>query len=735
MGTELKNFSNDTVRGMAAMLLALPPSVAYGLVIYAPLGAGFSGVAALSGIIGTVCMGLIVPLFGGARRLVSAPSAPAAAVLSVFVADLVKHGTIPIDVIPVYITCISILLAILQIIIGQTGGGNVIKYIPYPVVSGYLSSVSVLIILRQIPRLLGIPRGSYFMAGVLTPQLWRWDSITIGAVTVATMIITPRVTKKVPPVFIALALGVTTFFIIAWFNPSLYTLEHNPLIIGKISASIQDIAGNISHRWSLFPMLPLNISTVNIFLIPAVTLSILLCISTLNACMVLDTLTLQRHNSNKELTAQGIGNLIAALLCGIPGTGLIGPTMMNYRKESTNRIADFIVGICALLVLLFFGQLVQWIPLSALAGILMVVSVRLIDTKNFTLLKNKSTVLDFLIIILVIISAVFFGLLTAAGVGIFVAILLFLRQQMRNSVIRKKSFGNELFSKKIRLSKEIKVLEQKGRSTLILELQGQLFFGTTEQLIVKILPYLSQCKYIVLDMARVQSVDFTGAAMLKQILGWLEAKQGFLLFSSIPNRLPTGEYTKDYLKNLQLEETNYLKFFDSLDAALEWQEDQILLEGNIITGADAKNLDMEDLELLLGFSKNSVETLKLSLTERNYLPNETIFKMGDTGDEMYIVRRGLVKIMLPINDDKKHHLATVGQGGIFGEIAFIDNIRRSADAISQENTSLYILSREKFNMVTERHPEIAGKFFERLALIIGNRLRQSNTEFRVYQEN
>ena len=144
--------SGDIFGGTAAMLVALPSAIAFGLIIYAPLGAEFSSKAAIGGIMGTVALGLIAPLLGGTSRLVTAPCAPAAAVLAVFVGELLKKGTISPDVIPVYITLVALFAGILQVILGKIGGGKFIKYIPYPVVAGYLSGVGVLIFTGQLPK-------------------------------------------------------------------------------------------------------------------------------------------------------------------------------------------------------------------------------------------------------------------------------------------------------------------------------------------------------------------------------------------------------------------------------------------------------------------------------------------------------------------------------------------------------------------------------------------------------
>ncbi len=285
----LENIRGDFMGGIAAMLVSLPSTIAYGLMSFAPLiayNATYASMAAIGAIIGTVAFSIISPLFGGTKGLVSSPSAAAAAVLSVFVAELAKKGTIPIDVIPVYVTLLTLFAGLMQIVIGNFGGGKFIKYIPFPVISGYLSGVSVLIIMGQLPKLLGLPKDIKLSAGILQFNIWNWQYICIGVVSMVSMYLSIKYIKKIPSAIIALSAGITTYWLIALFNPALAHIQNNHLIIGELSSSTSDIFGNIYHRWSLFSQI--NLDSLIVILVPGITLSLLLSINSLNTCIVLD---------------------------------------------------------------------------------------------------------------------------------------------------------------------------------------------------------------------------------------------------------------------------------------------------------------------------------------------------------------------------------------------------------------------------------------------------------------
>lgn len=729
---DTSNWVGDIMGGAASMLVALPSAIAFGLIIFAPLGKEFSGQAALGGIIGTVMLGLISPLAGGTKKLVTAPCAPAAAVLSVFVAEMLSAGTVPKEVIPAYVTLVALLSGSFQILVGYLGGGKIIKYIPYPVVAGYLSGVGVLIFSAQLPKMLGITEKISFWGALVSFNLWQWQAIVIGLVTIVMMVSAPKITTKIPGSIIALSAGVAAYFGLALFDSSLFLMEGNKFIIGAISASITDLTGTVTTNFANFASI--DFSQIGNLVIPFLTLSILLSIDTLKTCVVLDALTYSRHNSNKELIGQGLGNLGSALVCGIPGAGTMGATLVNLNSGARTQYSGMFVGITALLVLLLFGNLVAWIPTSALAGILIVVGIRMIDKKSFSLLKSKLTIIDFLVILAVIVAAVGTSLITAAGVGIAFAIILFLREQIRSSVIRRKMTGDKKFSKKIRLQEEMDVLTEHGSKTLIIELQGQLFFGTTDQLLNELEASISKNKFLILDMKRVVSLDFTAVNMLKQILARLKNNGGTLIFTSVPLSLPTGQNIRDYLRDLGLAEADNLKFFDSQDDALEFTENALLHEFYTVADSESRALSIEEIELFYDFPPEALKTISSVMKTKSYQDGEKIFSIGDKSDEILFIAKGAVKITLPLSGGSFHTLVSFAQGNFFGDMSFLDEGVRSADALADGPVDLYILSRSDFDKISRSDSAVAGLFFERLALTISNRLRHSNVEVKALQE-
>ena len=483
------------------MLVALPSAIAFGVTIFSPLGGSYAAQGAIAGILGTTALGIVASSFGGTKRLISAPCAPAAAVLAALAIGFSDKGVAPESAL-LMLTLVGLICGVLQVTFGAVGLGRLIKYMPFPVVSGYLSGVGLIIILSQIPKFLGVPKGTGFWDSLSSLSSWQWQGIAVGAVTVAVMLLAPKFTKVVPAAILGLTAGVLTYFGLALADKNLLALSGNPLIVGPLGGSGEGLGEAILGRWkSIGGLRPADVWNV---IIPGATLAVLLSIDTLKTCVVLDALTRSRHDSNRELIGQGLGNLATTAIGGVQGAGQMGATLVNISSGGQTRRSGLIEGVLALGAFLVLGSLIAWVPIAALAGILIVIGFRMFDRHSLQLLKSRSTILDFVVIVAVVVVAETISLIAASGVGIALAILLFIREQIGGSVVRRKAYGKEMFSKQVRLPAEMAILEKHGEATVILELQGSLFFGTTDQLLSALEPELGRRTYVILDMRRVQ---------------------------------------------------------------------------------------------------------------------------------------------------------------------------------------------------------------------------------------
>ena len=716
---------DDFWGGLAAMLVALPSAIAFGVAMLAPLGGAFSAQGALAGMLGATALGLVASAWGGAPRLITAPCAPAAAVLSALAIELSGHGAAP-GAIMLMLVVTALVAGVLQVLFGVVGLGRLIKYMPYPVVSGYLTGVGLIIVLSQIPKILGASGGPGWHVALVSPGLWSWQSIVVGAITIAVMTLAPRFTRAVPAAILALAAGVLAYFGLALLDPALLTLTDNALVVGSLGGKGPGFLEALDGRWTAVGALAW--SDVYLLLVPAATLAVLLSIDTLKTCVVLDALTRSRHDSNRTLIGQGLGNMAAAALGGMAGAGTMGATLVNLTSGGRTRWSGLIEGGLSLAAFLVLASVLAWVPIGALAGILIVIGIRMFDRASLNFLNSRDTILDFAVIATVVVVALSVGLIAASGAGIVLAIALFVREQVGGSVVARKAYGNSMFSKRVRTTAEMEILEKQGGQTVVFELQGSLFFGTTDNLYTALEPELATRRYVVLDFRRVQSVDVTATHLLHQIEDRLTESHALLLFSCLPPRVPSGRDIRRYFQEVGLAPAERrAQVFDEVDDALEWIEDRLIEQAQMAPVQETV-LELRDMEL---FSRRKAETLaalESSMDQRSYRAGERIFARGDGGDEIYLIRRGSVRIMLPFDQARGRHLASFGRGGLFGEMAFLDHQPRSADAIAFTDCELYALSRQRFDVLIEHHKLLGLNLMEGLAHLLAARLRRADAE-------
>ena len=715
------------------MLVALPASLAFGVAIVAPLGPTYSGAGALSGLLGAFAMGTIAATLGGAPRLVSAPCAPAAAVMGALALALSTDPHRDPSSTLLLLSLAALISGALQILYGVLGGGTLIKYIPYPVVTGYLSGVAIVIFLKQLPSFLGLPKGISMGAGVVDPTTWNPVSLIVGIATIGATLLAPRLTKSVPAPILGLLAGVAAYFGLAFRDQTLMALQGNPLLIGPLSAGTSFWAG-LGTRLSALP----RVEAADLVAIigPALTLSILLSIDTLKTCVVVDALTRSRHDSNREVRAQGLANIVSAAIGGIPGAGTSGATLMNLASGASTWRSGAIAGGLALIAYLVLGPVLAWAPIPALSALLLLVAARMFDWKSLGLVRQRSTVVDFGVIASVIGVAVFVDLIAASATGVFLSILLFTREHVRRRVIHRKVYGDQVSSRRKRLPAEVTILKRRGHEVVVAELQGDLFFGTTDQLLTELEPDLGACRYLILDLRRIDSIDFTGVHLLQQIEPRIQERGGRLLYSNLPRALPSGIAGRDYFAEVGLVSSSKSKrLFPQLTDALEWAEDAILADER--KGAEAQEdlLNLGEIEFLKGRKAETMRELEQAAAARHYEGGQPIFTQGDKGDELFLIRRGRIRISFSAGKDEAFHVATFGRGDFFGDMAFLDSGIRSADAVAETPTDLYAITRSQFDAIADKHPRLGQQFLGGLARALALRLRLADGEIRALEDS
>jgi SulP family sulfate permease len=511
---------NDFFGGLTAAVVALPLALAFGVQ---------SGMGAIAGLYGAIAIGIIAAWFGGTATQISGPTGPMTVVSAVIIATAIElHGNL--DAALGSILAIFLLSGIFQILLGVFKIGHYVRYMPYPVVSGFMSGIGVIIIVLQFFPFLGYasPKSILEIFAGLPQVLSKTnvDSVSLSLATIAIIYLFPRITKAIPSALVAL--------ITLTITSTLLTL--NVSIIGDIPKGLPEL--------KLGQILATDWFNFSVIVIPALTLAALGTIDSLLTSIVADNMTKTKHDSNKELIGQGLGNIGTALIGGIPGAGATMRTVINIRSGGTTRLSGVIHGLSLMLVLLGAGTYAKLIPLPVLAGILITVGIGIIDYKGLKHLLHVPRT-DAVIMVVVLLMTVFVDLLQAVAVGMVLASVLFMKK-MSDIAEGKASIGSiEDFHREEAWEDELSLSNDMLKNVYIKHFDGPIFFGFASkfQEMTRALP---DVKIVIMRMPLVPYIDQTGIYAIEDAVMELQEKGVTVLMTGIQ------EQPKDMLMNIDL---------------------------------------------------------------------------------------------------------------------------------------------------------------------------------------
>ncbi len=406
----------------------------------------------------------------------------------------------------------GIFCGLFQILFGIIRIGKYVRYIPYPVLSGFMSGIGVIIILQQIYPLIGL-KSPVLVIDMLTEFASRvqdgisWTALLLGLGTIAIIQLFPRVTKKVPATLVALIIMTVV---------SLFTSLGSSLTIGDIPSGLPmpfftkvDLAG--LDWWAL----------IEAALVPGLTLAGLGSIDTLLTSVVADNITKTKHNSNKELIGQGAGNAMAGLFAGIPGAGATMRTVVNVKSGGRTQLSGMIHALLLIAILLGLGPLVKYVPLSVLAGILITVGWGIIDFKGFRDLRSIPRA-DAFVLMVVFIMTVFVDLLTAVGIGMVIACVLFMKRM--GDLAEGSYVMMDAADEESPWADEESIPEEIKHHICIQRLHGPIFFGSVTGFNALMSGVPDEAQVVIIRMKRVKFMDQSGIYAMETAIKELQEK-------------------------------------------------------------------------------------------------------------------------------------------------------------------------------------------------------------------
>ena len=402
-----KQLLSDVIAGIIVAIIALPLSIALALA---------SGVEPACGVYTAIAAGFVVSLLGGSCIQIAGPTAAFATIVAGVVATQGMDG----------LFIATVMAGVLLVLMGVCKLGSFIRYMPHPITVGFTGGIAVTILFGQIKDFFGITYADgvrpietleKLEANVEFFGTFTWQALLVGAVSLAILIVYPKLEKRVPPSLVAVVVGALMVALVPTLGEGVYTigdLYTIPTGLPKVDFGAMDF----------------SLSKITAVIPNAVTIAVLAAVESLLSCVVADTMVGQKHNPNAELVAQGVGNIASVLFGGIPATGAIARTSANAKNGGRTPIAGMVHAVVLLLVLLFLMPYAALIPMPTIAAILFMVAYNMSEWRGFVkIIKQKQTA-DTVLLFVTFVLTVVFDLVVAIAVGIGLKLVIVAAQKM-----------------------------------------------------------------------------------------------------------------------------------------------------------------------------------------------------------------------------------------------------------------------------------------------------------------
>ena len=494
-----EQFVKDVISGIIVAIIALPLSIALALA---------SGVGPEQGIYTAIFAGFVISFLGGSNVQIAGPTAAFATIVAGIVARNGMSG----------LAAATIMAGILLIIMGFLKLGNLIRFIPYTITTGFTFGIAVTILVGQIKDFLGLTFTNSPIDTVDKVKecincigTFNYQALIVGVVALAILIIFPKIAEKIPPSLIAV---IVTIVMVKMLKMDVKTIGDLYTISNKLpSVSLPSI--NFTMIRELFP--------------DALTIAVLAGIESLLSCVVADGMVGSRHKPNMELVAQGAGNVVSALFGGIPATGAIARTAANIKSGGRTPVAGMVHSVTLLLILVVLMPYAAWIPMPAIAAILFMVAYNMSGWREFVSLCKTSPKSDILVLLTTFVLTGVFDLVVAIEVGVVMAALLFLMRMSNVTEVKSwKYLGEDINEHDDPDSIRLKVVP---KNTVVYEIIGPMFFAAADKFMeISLEPGV---KVLIIRMRGVPAMDVTALKSLQKIQAACKKRNITLLLSHV----------------------------------------------------------------------------------------------------------------------------------------------------------------------------------------------------------
>lgn len=700
-----------------------------GLLAFSPLRGHGSATLGVSAAFATVVAGgAVYACLGSTPSPVSSASSATALILAGLLAQLLADPLLHLDSaggLAAVLACTAasvVLMGLLQIAAGLLGVGAVALYVPQPVLAGFMNGVAVLILVAQVPPLLGLPPLSRLGLSDTVALAQPW-ALLLGLATAAVVWFVNRRHPHAPAALVGLLAGCALYALLA---PALGSAAFGS-VLGELPQGL--VRPDALVPLGDAPARALLLRHGADVLQTAAVMAVIGSLESLLAAVGVDRLTHTRHDSRRELLALGAGNVACGLCGGLPLVLSRGRSVLLLEAGARGRQPIFVSVVVFALLLAVGSPLLERLPRAVLAGIMLTIALALVDHWTRQLIRQwwrglrsgdtPAALRNSLLMVAAVCAAtVWLGFLAAVLTGLLLAMVLFI-VRMNRTLVRGRGTGLSRPSRRIYAAAQEAVLQTSRARITVLELEGALFFGSAERLAREADALPDDCRCLVLDFKRIGSIDESGAVTLQSLQHRLAQRGVPLLLAAVSEGNALGRSLRHAGCFL---ETPRSDWHPDLDRAVEAGEALLLADARLPPPTAARPL--AEASLLHGLDTAQCAEVCARMPSRRLQAGEFVFRQGDDGDRLYVLGAGSISIVRADTVPTQRYVS-FSSGMVFGETAMLDGDGRSADAVADTDAVVHELTRADFDDLSAADPALAATLSRNLALHLSQRLRSA----------
>lgn len=719
----------QTGRNLSGALVALETVaivLTLGLLAFAPLGA-YAPLGIAAAFAAVIAGGLVYALIGSAASPSAGPTSATALILAGLVAQLAQdarfdlHSAPGLAMLLAMVASSVVLMGLFQILMGLSGVGRLARFVPQPVLAGFMNGVALLILLSQIPILLGLPAVARLTD---LPDLSQAHplALMVGLVTAGTVWLVSWKWSRASSTLAGLAGGCALFAVLLAAFPGVHLGDVvGPLPQGLVRPdALQPLAD--SGAWTLM------LDHGKAVFLTATVLAVIGSLESLLVALATDQYAHSQHDPARELRALGAANMVSGLCGGLPLVLSSTRCLLLLNKGAVGRGPALASVIVFLVIYALGGPLLALLPKVVLAGMMVTIAVALSDRWTRQLLRQwlsgeRSTDLrhSLVVVALVCLVTVLFGFVAAVAFGSLLAMLIFI-SAMNRSLVRGRFSARERPSRRIYGTAQARLLQARRQRVVLIELEGALFFGSAERLTAEAAALAPDCRCLVLDLSQVSMIDASGAMLLQQLSNQLERRAVALLLAGVGADNARGKRLRIFgCFPANLPGGGRADWWPDVDRAIEAAEQMLLAEAGI--DASQMAVSLADTSLMRTLSAGQLAAIQERMREQHLRAGEILFRQGDPGDRLYVLTQGSISI-IGGNSPVRQRFVSFSPGVMMGEISMLDGAGRSADAIVDSDAVVWSLTREVFDALIRSDPTLGERLTRNIAIHLSELLRR-----------